>query len=111
MKSPYQILDVSEDADDALIKKAYLLKIKAHPPEHNQEMFLQIQNAYQTVKDTKSRARYALFNIESIELNEFLQAAFCENNIDRVEPGTLAQLLNQPVDYALVNKTLSKTRK
>jgi len=37
MKTPYQILNLSSTATDAEIKQAYLEKVKAYPPEQDQQ--------------------------------------------------------------------------
>lgn len=62
MKSPFQILDVAQDADDETIKKAYLQKVKAHPPSRDPENFQQIREAYELIETKKKRIDYQLFN-------------------------------------------------
>ena len=57
---PYTILNISRDADDALIRKAYLDGIRRFPAEHASSRFQQIQSAYDCIKDAESRARYIL---------------------------------------------------
>lgn len=62
--NPYEILGVAENADDASIRSAYLTLVRRHPPERYPEKFEKINEAYQTLKDEKSRLRHYLFNIE-----------------------------------------------
>lgn len=62
-KDPYQVLGVKKDASAAEIKKTYFgLARKYHPdtnPDKNaQAKFLEIQEAYDTLKDDKKRAAY-----------------------------------------------------
>ncbi|KZT74882.1 hypothetical protein DAEQUDRAFT_720066 [Daedalea quercina L-15889] len=62
-KDPYQVLGVKKDASPAEIKKVYFsLARKYHPdtnPDKNaQEKFVEIQEAYDILKDEKKRAAY-----------------------------------------------------
>jgi len=65
MPNFYEILGVSENADDSEIKKAYMkLSLKYHPdrnPENVEEAtkkFQEINSAYEEIKDEQSRAKY-----------------------------------------------------
>jgi len=49
-KNYYKILDLTEDANKDLIKKAYLKKIKEFPPDKNPEEFKRIREAYDQLK-------------------------------------------------------------
>lgn len=84
MKNAYTILGLKtlQDnslIDDKLIKQAYLQKVQQHPPEQNAEQFRLIRQAYEFLKDEKSRTSYALFHIEYEESAEVLEALFSEN--------------------------------
>ncbi len=76
MKTPYAILEVVEQATDAEIKQAYLQKVKQFPPDHYQQQFQQIQQAYEAVKDLSSRTKYALFNLPEADFDALLDHAF-----------------------------------
>ena len=86
MKSPYQILGVSEHASDTEIKQAYLQRVKDNPPDRDQQRFQQIQQAYETIKDDDSRQRYALFHFPCIEFDALLDHAFKQEGDTRPMP-------------------------
>ncbi|KAF9821799.1 hypothetical protein IEO21_00229 [Rhodonia placenta] len=69
-KDPYAVLGVSKDAGAAEIKKTYFsLARKYHPdtnPDKNaQEKFVEIQEAYDILKDEKKRAAYDQYGAAS----------------------------------------------
>ncbi|PCH33377.1 DnaJ protein [Wolfiporia cocos MD-104 SS10] len=69
-KNPYEVLGVKKDASPAEIKKVYFsLARKYHPdtnPDKNaQEKFVEIQEAYDILKDEKKRAAYDQYGAAS----------------------------------------------
>jgi curved DNA-binding protein CbpA len=61
MKTPYAILEVQEDADDAGIKKGYLGMVRRYPPERFPDDFQRIYKAYEQIKTVEDRLSYRLF--------------------------------------------------
>ncbi len=55
--SPYQVLGISESADDKDIRNAYLQRVKESPPERNPEAFKKIRKAYGILKDANERKK------------------------------------------------------
>ncbi|MGK5094102.1 DnaJ domain-containing protein [Deltaproteobacteria bacterium TL4] len=49
-ENPYHVLEISEEADLAAIKKAYFSKIKQFPPDKEPEAFKRIRKAYETLQ-------------------------------------------------------------
>jgi curved DNA-binding protein CbpA len=62
--NPYDTLGVSPEADDGTVRSAYLEAIKRFPPERYPERFTAISEAYQALKDEKSRMHYELFEMK-----------------------------------------------
>ncbi|KAI0275112.1 DnaJ protein [Gloeopeniophorella convolvens] len=84
-KDPYQVLGVGKDATPAEIKKVYFsLARKYHPdtnPDKNaQEKFVEIQEAYDILKDEKKKAAYDQYGSASqqpgFDPNAFAQHPF-----------------------------------
>ena len=70
MKNLYEILDVSPDADDSEIKKAYRKKAQAYHPDKkggDEELFKEVQKAYDILSDANKREYY---NQTGAEKNE-----------------------------------------
>ncbi len=66
MKTPYEILDVDDDADDAQIKKAYLAMVRRYPPERFPDDFQKIYQAYDQIKTKEDRLSHRLFHCERL---------------------------------------------
>jgi len=62
MPTPFSILNLGESATDDEIKKAYLAKVREHPPELDPRGFKKIRSAFETIKTEKDRLRYRLFH-------------------------------------------------
>ncbi|KAH9947710.1 DnaJ protein [Amylocystis lapponica] len=69
-KDPYQVLGVNKDANAAEIKKVYFSLARKYHPDTNpdkgaQEKFVEIQEAYDILKDEKKRASYDQYGAAS----------------------------------------------
>ncbi len=62
MKTPYEILEVNESADDTAVKKAYLGMVRRYPPERCSEDFQRIYGAYERIKTAEDRLSYRLLH-------------------------------------------------
>ena len=83
MNDARQILGVAPAASDEEIRAAYLRKVKEHPPEQSPELFEQIRDAYETLKDPRKRMAAMLFAADPNEplaaliKDELPQRRFC----------------------------------
>ncbi|MCK5877266.1 MAG: DnaJ domain-containing protein [Candidatus Marithrix sp.] len=64
MRTPFEILEVSNTATDIEIKKAYLQKTRQYSPEQEPEQFQNVRNAFETIKTEGQRLNYQLFHSE-----------------------------------------------
>ncbi|WP_404357717.1 J domain-containing protein [Methylotuvimicrobium sp. KM1] len=111
MTTPYQILGVSEPANDTEIKQAYLNLVKENPPDRDQERFQQIQHAYETIKDSDSRINFELFHFPETGFNALLDHAFKqESEIQPMHPDDFFRLLNAvSIDKAVMGDIKNKS--
>jgi curved DNA-binding protein CbpA len=54
------LLGVALDADDQALREAYVQKVRQHPPDRDPERFEQIRDAYEHLRDPRTRARQVL---------------------------------------------------
>ena len=87
--NPYEVLGVSYESDDASIRGAYLELVKKFTPEMHPDKFEEINRAYITLKDEKSRLEYYLFNEDTWIKSPFeaLIASFSMSSNKRRPPG------------------------
>lgn len=95
MPNPFDLLGVAEDAGDDAIKKAYLQRVREHPPERDPEWFQAIRAAYEAVKTRKDRLSYRLFHQATPDLAELTAAALRPGGLPRrPSESQLRQLLS-----------------
>ena len=106
--TPYEILGVKENTDDAEIKQAYLQKVKQNPPEHDQQQFKKIHEAYTAIKDYKSRLSYSLFTLPSVDFDLLVDQALQTENTVELSAELFQQFLNVSVDESNLLKAVEK---
>ncbi len=72
MRTAYAILEVTDSANDDVIKQAYLSKVHAFPPERAPQKFQEIRNAYEAIKTARQRAEYDLLHEPDVNLQQLL---------------------------------------
>jgi DnaJ-class molecular chaperone len=111
MKTPYEILEVAPDASDVEIKRAYLQQVKNNPPDRDQEQFQLIHNAYETVKDNKSRISYALFDNPSVDFEELIDQALVTEQTVQISPEQFNELLHAGIDDTTIQNAIPNPQK
>lgn len=93
MKSSYEILNVSADASDDEIKLAYLQQVKIYPPDHHQQQFQLIHQAYESIKDHTQRIKYALFSLIEANFDEVIDQSLSASQTIQINSQQFKQLL------------------
>jgi len=110
MKTPYEILEVDEQATDSEIKQAYLQKVKLNPPDRDHEKFQEIHSAYETIKNETCRQKNALFNYPEADFDALLDRAFTSDQPILMSAVHFEKLLRASIeDKALLNIHQRKT--
>lgn len=78
MNNPWIILGIADDADDKMVKQAWLKWIKRYPPDRAPELFQQIQQAYEQLKTERLRTAQRLFHPQPPTRDEILLALLQE---------------------------------
>jgi len=71
----YEVLGIDKNADEQTIKKAYRKMVKEHHPDVNpddpkaEEKFKEINEAYEVLRDSEKRARYAQYGHAGMDPN------------------------------------------
>ncbi len=104
MNTPYDILEVPGDANDAEIKQAYLRQVKKHPPDHEPEQFRLIHDAYLSIKDKKARLAYKLFTLPSADFDDWVGRALHTDRPSKITTEQFRALLRASIDEATTQK-------
>lgn len=66
MIDPTEILGVSAEATDEEIRAAYLLKVRACPPDRAPEQFERVRDAYDMLRDPRRRRRHRVLAADAV---------------------------------------------
>lgn len=106
MKDPYVILEVSKNSSDQDIKKSYLEKIKLNPPDKDREKFEKIYEAYNAIKNEKSRIKHELFSITEIRFENLLEQAFHTDKDVNIDHQCLQKMLLLSIDFDFIKENV-----
>ena len=103
MNNPFHVLNVPEDADDQMVRKAYLRLVKQYPPEQAPDQFKRIQDAYHCTQTEKARLQYRLFNTQAPSFEQWLEQAFNLPEAGALTASDIRECLNCALDDDLFN--------
>ena len=98
MKTPFEILDIPEDSEDAAVKKAYLEMVKRYPPEHFPADFQRIRASYELIRTRKDRLRFSLFDTTLPGVEEIISDIRASRQGKRPDIEMLRNLLTIPTN-------------
>jgi len=104
MKTPYQILEVTAEADDTEIRQAYLQKVRDNPPDVDQEKFQAIHAAFDSIKDYKSRISYELFHEQTVAFDALLERALSTEQPRQIDHEQFFDLLRMGCEEKITIK-------
>jgi len=91
MLTPYLTLDLAPDASEDEIRRRYLQLVREHPPGRDPKRFEQIAQAYETLKDERTRIHAAIFgSAEYADMETALMALVRARSQKRRSPGLKA---------------------
>jgi curved DNA-binding protein CbpA len=61
MADPYAILGLPPDSDDDTIRRRYLQLVREFSPERHPQKFVEIRQAYESLKDLNTRLQHRVF--------------------------------------------------
>jgi len=84
-QSAYEILDLDASANQDCIKKNYLEKVRAFPPEKNPDIFIKIRKAYDDLKKYDIDSNFVFYQ-------DYLQKSSENQQNKEVEPNKIELL-------------------
>ncbi len=102
MTNPFSILGIDENADDEIIRHAYLQQIRLFPPERDPDRFQAIHQAYETIKSKRDRLRYRLFSMEPPQSSTLINGWLKAQTLQRPSEKSISRLLAKSLeDYRI----------
>ncbi len=65
ISDPYAVLGLGPGAEDEQIRAAYMAKVKQFPPERSPVEFEKVRDAYELLRNRRSRAQHTLFSVDT----------------------------------------------
>lgn len=88
MLTPYLILGLAPEATEDEIRRRYLQLVREHPPGRDPERFQQVAQAYEALKDERTRIHTAIFGpAEYADMEAALMALVRARAQTRRNPG------------------------
>ncbi|NLF70447.1 MAG: J domain-containing protein [Candidatus Anammoximicrobium sp.] len=96
MIDPYEVLGVTADASEELIRQRYLALVREFPPEHAPKRFAEIRAAYDQLRDPVRHLERRLFDLTAVETIDTLLAAERRRQTRRRLPTSVLLSLGEP---------------
>jgi DnaJ-class molecular chaperone len=74
-RDPFTILGVTEEADDAEIRRRYLTLVREYPPDRAPERFQELRAAYDALSDERKRLETTLLHDNAAALAQLSRDA------------------------------------
>lgn len=94
----FQLLEVGEEDSAAVIREAYLKKVKENPPEEKPQEFKQIRKAYEVLCDPEERQEYILKLRHGERIEELIERS--EEQLKKENPKKAFKILQEAQDLA-----------
>ncbi len=104
MRSPFDVLGLEPDVDDdEVIRRAYLDAVRRCPPERDPKGFAAVREAYDRIRDRRSRLAYRLFAVDPVEPADIAAAILDRHGRRKGMPdaGTMRRLLETGLSQVL----------
>jgi curved DNA-binding protein CbpA len=75
MRDPFTVLGVADDADDAEIRRRYLVLVREFPPDRAPERFQELRAAYDALSDEHKRLETKLLHTNAAALTRLIMDA------------------------------------
>ena len=95
MLSPFAILDIEQDADDAAVRAAYVRALRRCPPDRDPEGFGRIRDAYEAIRDAEKRLAYRVLGPPPLDRVEDVFALMPDER-RHVGPAAWLNVLREP---------------
>ncbi len=69
----FEVLGISETAEDEVILNAYLICVRECPPEKDPDRFEEVRTAYEAICNERQRIQYQLLNHDPMNVETAIQ--------------------------------------
>lgn len=97
MKDPFALLGVDEEADDDVVRTAYLRQVRTCPPDRDPERFQEIHQAYESIENIRSRLSVRLFHAPRPDLLALMAPVLQDGSSIPPDAQSIRALLSESV--------------
>ena len=93
MSDPYEVLGIARDADDEVVRAAYLRAVQLSPPDRDAARFVALRRAFDALATQRLRVANELFDKEPPTLEGVLHLLESSPGQGRPDTATLLRVL------------------